>query len=117
MIKELAKPYMKWGVESLTKTKNLFKELSEDFPEIDTKITFSSIDESILTEEDIEGKEFKRTYILKSAQNGKKFEYKHTLKEEDDIHDIREKAWENLEAWKFSIEQQKLNQIENGKEE
>jgi hypothetical protein len=117
MIKELTKPYMKWGFESITKTKNLFKELSKTFPEIEPKINFSSIDESILTEEDIEGNEFKRTYILKSSQNNKKFEYKHSLKEEDDIHDIREKAWENLEAWKFSIEQQKLNQIENGKEE
>jgi len=114
MTKELFKPYMTWGFESLTKTKNLFKDLSETFPEIDTKITISSIDESIITEKDIEGNEIKETYVLKSSQNNKKFEYKHTLKEEDDIHDIREKAWENLEAWKFSIEQQKLNQIENG---
>ncbi len=111
---ELAKPYMKWVNQGIEGAKHLYNELETQFPQIETKLSYSSLDESILVEKSIEGNTYKETYLLKTTKDGKKFEYKHELTDEEDLSDIRNKAWTQKEAWEYSIEQQKLNKTENG---
>lgn len=114
-LKELAKPYMKWVIQGIEGAKHLYNELEANFPQIDTKLSYSSLDESILVEKSIEGNISKETYLLKTTKDGKKFEYKHELTDDEDLNDIRNKAWTQKEAWEYSIEQTKLNKTEDGK--
>lgn len=114
-IKELAKPYMKWVNQGIEGAKHLYNELEANFPQIDTKLSYSSLDESIVVEKSIEGNIQKQIYVLKAAKDGKKFEYKHELSENDELSEIRNKAWTQKEAWEYSIEQTKLNKTEDGK--
>lgn len=112
---ELTKPYMTWKMEFEQKFKNLFNELDNILPQIETKLSYSSLDESIVVEKSIEGNIQKEIYILKAAKDGKKFEYKHELSENDELSEIRNIAWTQKEAWEYSIEQTKLNKTEDGK--
>lgn len=114
---ELAKPYMIWKTEAITRAKNLYKELEDTFPLMDVKTSFSTLDENIISEKDISGNISKETYFLKASKNGQKFQYKHELSDNEDINDIRNKAWVQKEAWEYSIEQTNLNKIEDGNKE
>jgi hypothetical protein len=116
-VKQLAKPYMKWFNQGITGAKHLYKELIDSFPEVDAKINSSTLDEHITTEKSIDGKTLKETYFLKASKNGQKFQYKHELSDNEDINDIRDKAWVQKEAWEYSIEQTNLNKIEDGNKE
>ena len=73
-IKELAKPYMKWVNQGIEGAKHLYNELEANFPQIDTKLSYSSLDESIVVEKSIEGNIQKEIYLLKAAKDGKKFD-------------------------------------------
>lgn len=100
---------IRWSFEPITSSKNLFNEINAIIPDIDVKTSYGSLDESIITEKDIDGNELKTTYILKASENGKKFEYKHLIQEETDIDKVRNIAFTQLDAWKFKIEQNKTN--------
>lgn len=104
---ELTKPYMTWKFETINKVKSLFEELNSKLPDIEAKISYSTLNENILVTKDLEDNIQKETYVLKASVNNKRFEYKHVLKEEDDLANIREKAWQNYEAFKYEIEQLK----------
>lgn len=96
-------------VTSIEKSKSLFKELEELIPSMDIDIKYSSIDEGITSDKTIEGNVFKEQYYLKSSENGKKFNYIHELKDDDDLEDVRKNAWCQYDAWK---ETKKIENIE-----
>jgi hypothetical protein len=115
MIKELAKQkYDKLSVEFIQPAKNLYKEVFSKMPELEFKTSISTLDEFITTESTIEGIEFKKIYTLKANIDGNRFNYKHTVKEEDDLDFIKSNALKNYDAWKLNIEQNKNKTIENG---
>lgn len=112
---ELSKPYTDWKIKAIEKSRSLTKELMDLFPEIDTKISYSSLDENILITKTVEGNIEKEIYILKASEGGSKFDYKHELSENDDLEKIRERAWIQLDAWKYKInEKQQLKTETNG---
>jgi uncharacterized protein YfaS (alpha-2-macroglobulin family) len=115
----LQNPFGRINVEFIQPAKNWYKELMEEVPELEVKTSYSSIDEKITREEDIDGNEIKATYLLKASEDKQKFKYEHTLTEEDNIEDIRNVAWAQLESWQYEQKQIKLNMnktTEDGKE-
>lgn len=115
MIKELAKKnYMKLDVEFIQPAKNLYKEFFQNMPELDFKTSVSTFDEFITTESTFEGKEYKKVYTLKAGIDNNKFNYKHTLKEDEDLDFVKQNALKQYDVWKAEIEQNKNKTIENG---
>lgn len=122
MIKEAAnsyiiKPYMKWQMSKIDNSVNYFDVLNELIPDWEAKVYKSTVDEVIVTETDLNGTELRTSYVLKATKNGSKFEYKHELKETDDIAQIRDLAWIQKEAWEFKMNENKTNKTEQNGEE
>lgn len=103
---------MSYFKEALTNAVSLFKELEDLIPSVETKFTYSSLDEGLIENKTIDGIVTETKYYLKRAVNGKKFNFEHTLAEGDDIHSVRETSWKQHDAWLANIE----NVIENTKE-
>jgi len=110
---ELAKPYMKWKMQFDDNFRYLYDKIQEVTPDIEPKIYKSTLDEEIITTRGVEGDTETRKYVLKAANNGKKFSYEHELKPEDNLVDIRQLAWQQKEAWEYKITEN-LKQTTNG---
>lgn len=106
---KFAERFEKLRMIPMVSATNLYKELEEEIPTIETKIGFASLDECILEEKDIDGNIVNVTYLLKRSINGKKFKYERTLDELTTIEDVRSNAWKNLDSWELRI----LNNLEN----
>ncbi len=115
MIKELAKQkYDKLSVEFIQPAVNLYKEVFSKMPELEFKTSVSTLDEFITTESTFEGKEYKKIYTLKAGIDNNKFNYKHTLKEDEDLDFVKQNALKQYDVWKAEIESNKNKTIENG---
>ena len=115
MIKELVKkPYMKLDVEWLTPAKNWYKDLLNKIPELEFKTSISTLDEFIIIETTFDGVETKKVYNLKAGIDNNKFNYKHTIKENDDLDFVKSNALKQYDIWKSELETNKNKTIENG---
>lgn len=99
-IVELISRFEDWKVQGIKGSKNMYKELEELVPMIETKLGFSSLDEGLTIDQSLEGNINKETYYLKAHENGKKYSYIHELKNEDNLDEVRNNAWKQYEAWK-----------------